>query len=78
MQRHVEDFVRLSRFATGDSVVRRFTLHDLHNFSIEQRIFIEVIYRTNTWSSEFGIRQNLCLDTNGVLQFLYGSIQGMT
>lgn len=52
MRDHVEDFVRMRNFAIGDSIVRRFVLHDLHNFSIEQRVSIEVIYRTNTWSSK--------------------------
>lgn len=52
MKCHLEDFVRLRNFAVGDSIVRRYTLHDLHNFSVEQRISIEVIYRTKTWSSE--------------------------
>lgn len=52
MRDHVEDFVRMRNFAVGDSIVRRFILHDLHNFSIEQRVSIEVIHRTNTWSSE--------------------------
>jgi hypothetical protein len=56
MKCHVEDFVRLRNFAVGDSIVRRFTLHDLHNFSIEQRISIEVIYRTNTWSSKLALK----------------------
>jgi len=47
---HLEDFAHLRGFSVGDSIVRRFILHDLHNFSIEQRISIEVIYHTHTWS----------------------------
>lgn len=61
MKCHIEDFVRLRNFAVGDSIVRRFTLHDLHNFSIEQRISIEVIYRTNTWSSKLSANVFLLL-----------------
>lgn len=49
---HLEDFEHRRGFSAGDSIVRRFILHDLHNFSIEQRISIEVIYHTHTWSSK--------------------------
>lgn len=52
MNEHLNDF-RLRNNAIGDSVVRRLMLHDLHNFSIEQRISIEVIYHTRTWSSKY-------------------------
>ncbi|KAH0558786.1 hypothetical protein GP486_004576, partial [Trichoglossum hirsutum] len=50
MSLHLEDFIRSRNIAVGDSIVRRFMLHDLHSFSIEQRISIEVIYHTRTWS----------------------------
>ncbi|KAL9611675.1 MAG: hypothetical protein Q9167_003704 [Letrouitia subvulpina] len=50
MSQHLKDFVRWTNIDVGDSIVRRFMLHDLHTFSIEQRISIEVIYHTRTWS----------------------------
>lgn len=54
MEAHLRDFSSLRNFSIGDSIVRRFTLHDLRNFSIEQHISIEVIYHTTTWSRKCG------------------------
>ncbi|KAK7912202.1 hypothetical protein PG985_014683 [Apiospora marii] len=50
MEAHMSDFIRLRKFSTGDSIVRRMILHDLHSFSLEQKISIEVIYHTSPWS----------------------------
>ncbi|KAF5969746.1 tetratricopeptide repeat domain-containing protein [Fusarium bulbicola] len=50
IRKHIEDFAHLRNFAVGDSVVRRFLVHNRHHFSIEQRLSIEVIHHTRTWS----------------------------
>lgn len=54
-ERHLEDFTHLKYFNTGDSTVRQFILHDVKNFSIEQRITIEVIHHTQPWSGKPGM-----------------------
>lgn len=48
---HLDDFLHWRNIAVGDSVVRRFIVQDQHNFAIEQRISIEVVYHTRRWSS---------------------------
>lgn len=55
---HLGNFARLHNFSIGDSIVRRFMLHDLFSFSVEQSISIEVIYHTTTWSSESGAQEH--------------------
>ncbi|KAH7265627.1 uncharacterized protein BKA55DRAFT_636573 [Fusarium redolens] len=50
LRMHVEDFAHLRNFAVGDSIVRRFIVHNRHSYSIEQRLSIEVIHHTRTWS----------------------------
>ena len=52
MKQHIDDFTGSRNIAVGDSIVRRFMLHSLESFSIEQTISIEVIYHTRTWSSK--------------------------
>lgn len=52
MSVHLSNFMRSRDINVGDSIVRRFMLHNLYSFSIEQRISIEVIYHTRTWSSK--------------------------
>lgn len=52
MRQHLEDFGNMLNCSIGDSVVRCFILHDLHNFSIQQKISIEVIHHTRIWSSK--------------------------
>ena len=52
IQEHLDDFLRLRTFALGDSIVRKILLHDLHNFSIEQQISVQIIYHTKSWSSK--------------------------
>ncbi|KAH8742314.1 hypothetical protein F5883DRAFT_671360, partial [Diaporthe sp. PMI_573] len=50
MSSHLEDFARMRNFAAGDSIVRRFMVHGLNNFAIEQKISVEVIRHTLRWS----------------------------
>lgn len=52
MKLYLEDLMRSHDTTVGDSIVRRFMLPHLHSFSIEQKISIEVIYHTRTWSSK--------------------------
>lgn len=59
MTNHLEDFIRVRNFATGDSVVRQFMVHDHNNFSIEQKISIEVVRHTSTWSSELALQRHV-------------------
>ncbi|KAL9028782.1 MAG: hypothetical protein Q9196_002905, partial [Gyalolechia fulgens] len=50
MTSHLDDFLHWRNIGVGDSIVRRLILHDLHDFTIEQKISIEVVYHTRTWS----------------------------
>lgn len=52
MGQHIEDFVKCRNLAVGDSIVRRFTIHDLENFTLEQRISMELIQSHQGWTSE--------------------------
>ncbi|KAL8831929.1 MAG: hypothetical protein Q9170_005091 [Blastenia crenularia] len=63
MSSHLDDFLHWRNIAVGDSVVRRIILHDMREFAIEQRITIEVIYHTRTWSSRQAYTFVVCMDS---------------
>jgi hypothetical protein len=51
MDRHLDNIMAWRNIAVGHSLVRRFLLHDVRRFSLEQQITVEVISHTKTWSS---------------------------
>jgi hypothetical protein len=59
MNLHLEDFLRLRNMSVCDSIVRRFTVHDIQHFTVEQMISIKVLRHDRRWTGDSNLLDGL-------------------
>ncbi|KAF2238372.1 hypothetical protein EV356DRAFT_507477 [Viridothelium virens] len=73
MHQNLENFINWRHVSLGDSIVRRFSVHDLYCFTIEQKITVEVIFHTQQWAAIVWLDAGNDLGVSSVGPWLEGS-----